>query len=119
MLASQSCGISHCFWLVLIPANWLIWFAHISECFERCCYLCEGEVALPGGKRDKQDANNAETALREAHEEIGLDSSLVRVVAYIEPFLSKVKISYLIDDRFLGIYICSKDSLILPFVFVM
>lgn len=48
-----------------------------------------GEVALPGGKRDKEDANNAETALREAHEEIGLDPLLVRVVTYLEPFLSK------------------------------
>ncbi|MCO5550005.1 hypothetical protein L7F22_003482 [Adiantum nelumboides] len=48
-----------------------------------------GEVALPGGKRDKKDANNAETALREAQEEIGLDSSAVRVVTYLEPFLSK------------------------------
>lgn len=48
-----------------------------------------GEVALPGGKRDEGDASNAETALREAQEEIGLDSSLVRVVAYLEPFLSK------------------------------
>ncbi|KAI5084968.1 hypothetical protein GOP47_0001137 [Adiantum capillus-veneris] len=48
-----------------------------------------GEVALPGGKRDEEDANNAETALREAQEEIGLDSSVVRVVTYLEPFLSK------------------------------
>lgn len=55
---------------------------------------------MPGGKRDKEDANNAETALREAREEIGLDSSLVRVVTCIEPFLSKVKIPYLIEDSF-------------------
>ncbi|KAH7296315.1 hypothetical protein KP509_26G018900 [Ceratopteris richardii] len=48
-----------------------------------------GEVALPGGKRDKEDANNVETALREAREEIGLDPSLVKVVTYLEPFLSK------------------------------
>ncbi|KAH7431005.1 hypothetical protein KP509_08G024700 [Ceratopteris richardii] len=48
-----------------------------------------GEVAFPGGKRDEMDANNIETALREAWEEIGLDSSLVRVVTYLEPFLSK------------------------------
>lgn len=48
-----------------------------------------GEVALPGGKRDKEDANIAATALREAHEEIGLDPSHVRIVTYLEPFLSK------------------------------
>ncbi|XP_012830325.1 PREDICTED: nudix hydrolase 15, mitochondrial isoform X2 [Erythranthe guttata] len=36
-----------------------------------------GEVALPGGKRDDGDENDAETALREAKEEIGLEASAV------------------------------------------
>ncbi|KQJ98150.1 hypothetical protein BRADI_3g35160v3 [Brachypodium distachyon] len=49
-----------------------------------------GEVALPGGKADKGDADNAATALREAEEEIGLDPCLVTVVASLEHFLSKV-----------------------------
>lgn len=49
-----------------------------------------GEVALPGGKTEETDANDAETATREASEEIGLDPSIVNVVAYLEPFLSKV-----------------------------
>ncbi|MCD7453489.1 hypothetical protein HAX54_021113 [Datura stramonium] len=35
-----------------------------------------GEVALPGGKVEEGDANDIETALREAEEEIGLDRSL-------------------------------------------
>lgn len=48
-----------------------------------------GEVALPGGKRDSEDADDAATALREAKEEIGLDPSLVKVVTTIEPFVSK------------------------------
>ncbi|KAI5068476.1 hypothetical protein GOP47_0016821 [Adiantum capillus-veneris] len=48
-----------------------------------------GEVALPGGKRDEEDANDAATALREAKEEIGLDPSLVKVVKTVEPFVSK------------------------------
>lgn len=29
-----------------------------------------GEVALPGGKRDQEDATIRDTALREAHEEV-------------------------------------------------
>lgn len=37
------------------------------------------------------DANYAETALREAKEEIGLDPSLVNVVTCLEPFVTKVK----------------------------
>lgn len=48
-----------------------------------------GEVALPGGKREENDADDVETALREAHEEIGLDPSLVDVVAILDPFMAK------------------------------
>ncbi|KAJ6851859.1 nudix hydrolase 15, mitochondrial-like isoform X3 [Iris pallida] len=48
-----------------------------------------GEVSLPGGKAEAGDADDKETALREAKEEIGLDPSLVTVVAVLEPFLSK------------------------------
>ncbi|GFZ06131.1 nudix hydrolase homolog 15 [Actinidia rufa] len=48
-----------------------------------------GEVALPGGKADEGDLDDAETATREAKEEIGLDPSLVTVVTVLEPFLSK------------------------------
>lgn len=52
--------------------------------------IFSGEVALPGGKRDEGDANDAETALREAQEEIGLDPSIVEVVTILEPFHTKV-----------------------------
>ncbi|XP_054802297.1 nudix hydrolase 11-like isoform X3 [Prosopis cineraria] len=49
-----------------------------------------GEVALPGGKREEGDANDVETALREAKEEIGLDPSLVTVITSLEPFSTKL-----------------------------
>nr|XP_010915592.1 nudix hydrolase 15, mitochondrial [Elaeis guineensis] len=48
-----------------------------------------GEVSLPGGKAEEGDADDRETAMREAKEEIGLDPSLVTVVTVLEPFLSK------------------------------
>ncbi|KAK6943175.1 NUDIX hydrolase domain [Dillenia turbinata] len=48
-----------------------------------------GDVALPGGKMEEGDADDTETALREASEEIGLDPSLIQVVAHLEPFFSK------------------------------
>ncbi|XP_051129067.1 nudix hydrolase 15, mitochondrial-like [Andrographis paniculata] len=48
-----------------------------------------GEVSLPGGKAEEIDASDADTATREAKEEIGLDPSMVNVVACLEPFLSK------------------------------
>jgi len=36
-----------------------------------------GQIAFPGGKTNENDASPLATALREAHEEIGLDPSLV------------------------------------------
>lgn len=48
---------------------------------------------MPGGKVDPVDTNDAETAIREAKEEIGLDPSLVTVVTIMEPFVSKVSSS--------------------------
>ena len=49
---------------------------------------------MPGGKADEGDADDSQTATREAHEEIGLDPSLVNVVTVLEPFLSKVGILF-------------------------
>lgn len=38
-----------------------------------------GEISFPGGRRDEGDAYYAATALREAHEEIGLDPAAVEL----------------------------------------
>lgn len=47
-----------------------------------------GQVALPGGKIDPSDPGPADAALREAHEEIGLPPASVRLLGYIDPYLS-------------------------------
>ena len=47
-----------------------------------------GQVAFPGGKIDAGDRDPVAAALREAHEEIGLDRALVRPVGYGDPMLT-------------------------------
>ena len=44
----------------------------------------QGEIAFPGGKREPTDASPAAAALREAHEEIGLEPDAVEVVAELD-----------------------------------
>ena len=48
-----------------------------------------GEVAFPGGRRDPGDVDLAFTALREAHEEIGLLPDLVEVVGPLDSLVSR------------------------------
>ena len=48
-----------------------------------------GEVALPGGRRDPGDVDLSYTALREAHEEIGLLPDLVEVVGPLGSLVSR------------------------------
>lgn len=50
----------------------------------------KGQICLPGGSRDESDLSLAETALREAHEELGIDPSAVRIVAGLAPVLTVV-----------------------------
>lgn len=45
-----------------------------------------GQISFPGGRAEPEDADSVATALREAHEEIGLDVSEVEVLGQLPPY---------------------------------
>jgi 8-oxo-dGTP pyrophosphatase MutT (NUDIX family) len=47
-----------------------------------------GQIAFPGGRVDADDPSVLAAACREAEEEIGLDPRLVRLLGYLDPYLS-------------------------------
>jgi 8-oxo-dGTP pyrophosphatase MutT (NUDIX family) len=47
-----------------------------------------GQIAFPGGKIDDGDASPLAAAMREAHEEIGLDASLIDPLGYLDLYLT-------------------------------
>ncbi len=49
----------------------------------------KGEVAFPGGKAEARDADATATALREAHEEVGLNPESVRVIGPLDEVVSR------------------------------
>ena len=54
-----------------------------------------GEISFPGGRRDSEDATLAHTALREAQEEIGLQSADVQLLGEL-PSVSTFATGYVI-----------------------
>lgn len=49
----------------------------------------KGEVAFPGGKREDQDRDIIATAIREAHEEIGLEPNQVEIIGTLDQVVSR------------------------------
>ena len=52
-----------------------------------------GEVAFPGGKRDPEDESLVATALREAHEEVGVEPDQVRLLGELSQIFSLHKLA--------------------------
>ncbi len=57
---------------------------------ERTLHLTDhsGQIAFPGGKADEDDVDAADTALREAREELGLDPAYVQVLGQLPHYLT-------------------------------
>lgn len=49
-----------------------------------------GEISFPGGSRDPDDPSLADTALREAHEELGIAPDRVQVLGQLAPVFTVV-----------------------------
>ena len=47
-----------------------------------------GQIAFPGGRRDPEDTSPEATALREAHEEVGLAASAVEVIGRLPVYVT-------------------------------
>lgn len=48
-----------------------------------------GEVALPGGRIDREDESLIHAALRESHEEVGIEPSVVEVLGHLDPMVTR------------------------------
>src|SRR6202000_2301712 len=55
----------------------------------------KGQISFPGGRRDETDTDLTAAALREAHEEVGLEPANVQVIGYLDdyPVLSGYRIT--------------------------
>jgi len=47
-----------------------------------------GQISFPGGRIDPEDGGPVEAALREAHEEVGLDPRFVEPLGFLDPYVT-------------------------------
>lgn len=71
-----------------------------------------GQISFPGGKMEPHDANVAETALREAQEEIGLEPRYVDAIGFLDDYATSTgyRISPLVAVIREGYSIVADDS---------
>ncbi len=67
-----------------------------AETFLRVIRFCS---SFPGGYRDAEDASIKETALREIHEELGIDSSKIETWAQLARIPNRVSCIQFIEEH--------------------
>ena len=70
--------------LTLVNGEWQVLFTRRTDIVEHH----KGQVSFPGGATDPTDSSPVATALREAHEEIGLDPTDVHVLGRLGEMLT-------------------------------
>ncbi|MDN4494099.1 NUDIX hydrolase [Ureibacillus aquaedulcis] len=74
---------------VLIPLVWVEEQWHVLfEVRSLKMRKQPGDISFPGGKIDPTDASPLEAAIRETHEELGIDSKDIEVIASLSPFVT-------------------------------
>ncbi len=71
----------------------------------------KGEISFPGGRRDLEDRDLIETALREAHEEVGLRPEHVTIIGQIDDMVT-------ISDYHVSAYVGEIDPAALPYIWL-
>ena len=61
-----------------------------------------GQISFPGGKKENKDNSLMETALREASEETGIDSSSVKIIGVLTPLF--IPVSNILVTPYVGWY---------------
>jgi 8-oxo-dGTP pyrophosphatase MutT (NUDIX family) len=64
--------------VLLFPFGKSIWMVLIKRAIDKSVH--SGQISLPGGKYEKEDADLEQTALRETHEEVGVNPSRIKIL---------------------------------------
>lgn len=70
--------------LVMIEEEWHVLFEVRSLNMRKQ----PGDISFPGGKIDLSDASPLEAAIRETHEELGIEPKFIDVIASLSPFVT-------------------------------
>ncbi|MFC7687783.1 NUDIX hydrolase [Ureibacillus sp. GCM10028918] len=70
--------------LVLVEEEWHILFEVRSLKMRKQ----PGDISFPGGKIDPTDASPLEAAIRETHEELGIEPEAIEMIASLSPFVT-------------------------------